>query len=356
MSALAQARRAIEILRNPAAALALAPPVWNDLMPQLRKSRLLGRFAVRAEAAGLLGRLPDKVREHLEAALVLAASSHESLLWESIEVERALSRAGVPALLLKGGAFIAAGLPAGRGRPSNDLDILVPRADLERTAAALRDAGWEDSGMAEGERQHFDQWMHQIPAMYHGIRNTAVDIHHAIAPIAGLNNVDSEELFKASTALPGRNLRVLAPEDMAIMTAVHWARSSGVSGSVRDFLDIDDLVRDFSSREPDFPARLLVRAGQLGVRRTVEEALALARTFFATPVPDLPDPALLRRLVLLAGVPSGAGTASATQLAARQILTWRSYRMQMPLSLMIRRAVDSRLERFGLKRRPDAAA
>ncbi len=354
MTAIADARRAVRLIREPATALGLPSQAWNEILPQLRKARLLSRFAVRAEREGVAERLPPKVREHMESALILAQSTRTSLIWESIEVERVLARISVPGVLLKGAAFVAADLPAALGRPSSDLDLLVPRTALPAVVDALRDAGWEDSDMDEGERHHFMRWMHQIPAMYHAIRNTAIDIHHAITPVAGLVSVDSTPLFEASRPLPGRQLRVLSPEDMVILAAVHWARSSGLSGSVRDFLDIDDLVRDFSGHDPNFHDRLQARARRLGVSRTLNQALALAQAFFDTPGPPHRPMPVLARLVLLAGVPSGSSLPTLPQLTARKILDWRSYRMQMPLNLMLRRSVQSRLEKFGLRRQTAA--
>lgn len=354
MSQIAAARRVVRLLRSPEAALGLGGADWNEVLPQLRKSRMLGRFAMRAEQEDVAARLPDRVREHMRAALVLAQSNRETLLWESREVERALAPIGVPVVLLKGASFIVADLPAGRGRPSNDLDVLVPRDSLDRVTEALRGAGWEGSQMAAGEKEHFLRWMHQLPTMYHGIRSTAIDIHHAISPIAGLNNVDPASLFQSSVAIEGRHLRVLAPEDMVILAAVHWARSSGTPGSIRDFLDIDDLVRDFSATDPGFHDRLAARGAFLGVADTLDTALSLAQSFFGTPGPPRPVSAPLEALVLLGGVSTGSHAPNRLQRAARQILTWRSYRMQMPVSLMISRAVNSRLERFGLKRQPAA--
>lgn len=354
MNSIEAARRVVGLLRAPEAALRFGAADWNEVLPQLRKSRMLGRFTMRAEQAGVSAGLPDRVREHMQAALVLAQSNRETLLWESREVERALAPIGVPVILLKGASFIVADLPAGRGRPSNDLDVLVPRDSLDQVTEALRGAGWEGSQMAPGEQAHFLRWMHQLPTMYHGIRGTAIDIHHAISPIAGLNNVDPASLFKSSVPVEGRHFRLLAPEDMVILAAVHWARSSGTVGSIRDFLDIDDLVRDFSAADPAFHDRLAARSVFLGVAGTLDVALSLAQSFFGTPGPARPAPPLLERLVLLGGVSTGSHAPNRLQLAARQILTWRSYRMQMPISLMISRAVNSRLERFGLKRQPAA--
>ena len=56
---------------------------------------------------------------------------------------RALAPLDVPVILLKGTAYAAAGLEAGRGRSIGDLDILVPRAALPDVERALLAAGWE---------------------------------------------------------------------------------------------------------------------------------------------------------------------------------------------------------------------
>ena len=67
-------------------------------------------------------------------------------LWEAEMARRALAPLGVPVVLLKGTAFVAAGLAAGVGRSIGDLDILVPRDALDRGRG-----GAARGGMGVGE-------------------------------------------------------------------------------------------------------------------------------------------------------------------------------------------------------------
>ena len=53
-----------------------------------------------------------------------------------------LAPAGLPLVLLKGSAFLAAGLAAGKGPQVGDLDLLVPRARIDRAGPVLLAAGW----------------------------------------------------------------------------------------------------------------------------------------------------------------------------------------------------------------------
>ena len=87
--------------------------------------------------------MPPKVAELLAGHRADAGRARTAALWEAEMARRALAPLGMPVVLLKGTAFIAAGLDAGIGRSIGDLDILVPRARIEEAEAALLAAGWE---------------------------------------------------------------------------------------------------------------------------------------------------------------------------------------------------------------------
>ena len=81
--------------------------------------------------------VPPRIAAILDSARRDAAYARTQALWEAEMARRALDPLGVPVVLLKGTAFHAADLDACRGRSVGDLDILVPRAEIERVEQAL---------------------------------------------------------------------------------------------------------------------------------------------------------------------------------------------------------------------------
>jgi ribose/xylose/arabinose/galactoside ABC-type transport system permease subunit len=87
---------------HPAAGLIVADLTdaqWDSLLPRARACRCLGRMAVAARTHDL-AQLPDRVRDHLDAAIAEAAHGELIIRWELNRIERALVHLSVPVLLL----------------------------------------------------------------------------------------------------------------------------------------------------------------------------------------------------------------------------------------------------------------
>jgi len=69
--------------------------------------------------------VPIQPRLHLLAARAHAAKHERTLRWEVNRIGHALAEIGVRVVLLKGAAYLMAGLPGSRGRVVSDTDILV---------------------------------------------------------------------------------------------------------------------------------------------------------------------------------------------------------------------------------------
>ena len=85
-------------------------------------------------------------------------------------------------VLLKGTAYVAAGLKAGEGRSIGDLDILVARDDLPQVEAALLAAGWEWVKPDPYDDAYYRDHMHELPPLIHKLRDRMIDVHHTILP------------------------------------------------------------------------------------------------------------------------------------------------------------------------------
>jgi hypothetical protein len=257
---------------------------WERLVRIAREANLLGTLAARLRDAGTLATVPPAPRAHLAAVEVTSAAQEAAVRREFGELAGALADVGVPVILLKGAAYLAAGLPAARGRMFSDVDILVPKHALPRIESALMLAGFSTTHLHPYDQRYYRKWRHELPPMTHVKRLTTVDVHHTIlAEISGVR-LDVDALFRDAlplAALPG--FQVLAPVDMVLHSAMHLFRNEDFTHGYRDLVDLDALLRHFA--DDAFWRRLAPRAAALGLGRSLHYALQWTARLFATPVP-----------------------------------------------------------------------
>jgi hypothetical protein len=85
--------------------------------------------------------------------------------------------------------------------------------------------------------------------------------------------------------LTGTRFSVLAPADMVLHSAAHAFQDGDLTRGLRDLVDIDDLLRHFSSVHPGFWDQLANRAEELELSRPLYYALTWAKLYLQTPVP-----------------------------------------------------------------------
>jgi hypothetical protein len=274
-----------QALRDPQSVRHWAQPQFELLFRQGLRSNLLSRVAVVFAEQGLLGCVPAGLASHLDGAQRLLASHHAGIRREVAFIHRALAPLGVPVVLLKGAAYVVAGLPAAKGRLFSDVDILVPRLRLAEVESALMLAGWVTTHHSAYDQRYYREWMHELPPLVHIRRQTALDVHHAIAPETGRWRTSSEPLLNAAVPLPGAaGLFVLAPTDMVLHSMVHLLLNDDLSHGLRDVSDLDLLLRHFAA-DPAFWDALVARAEALGLRRALHHGLWCAGEVMGTPVP-----------------------------------------------------------------------
>jgi hypothetical protein len=254
-------------------------------------------------------------------------------------------------VLLKGAAFHAAGLDACVGRSVGDLDILVPRARIERVEQALLEAGWERLKDAEGyDDLYYRQWMHELPPLIHRTRDRMIDVHHTILPLTARPTPDAAAMIADSVAL-ANGLHILSPADMIVHAAAHLIADGDLAGGLRNLWDIDRLLRQFAAADPGFWATLDQRARRHQLRGAVRRAVRLAHQLYATPVPEgwrarRPADALFRAR-LLARNAWGQEKRKGLRLA----FYVRSHWLRMP-PLMLARHLWTKATRKGANRAP----
>lgn len=337
----------LRVLRDPARLRDLSLADWDLLLRQARAAHLLARIALLAQRHA-----PDAIAPqampHFEGTLLLAQRHREAVEWEITQLGQALDSAGLPLILLKGAAYLAAGAPAAIGRSFADIDILVPRARINQAEAALMMHGWATSHHSAYDDRYYRAWMHELPPMQHGRRMTVVDVHHAILPTTASSKPDSARLIAAARALPGRpGVLVLAPVDMVIHSACHLFHEEELEKGLRDLSDLDLLLRDFAAL-PGFWSELLARASELDLKRVVFYALHFSAQLLGTPVPTAtlqaagrfaPGPMTMRLMDALYGralLPQHPSCSDGFTGPARRLLFVRAHWLRMPPGLLAR--------------------
>ena len=247
---------------------------WERLLRQARLGALVPRVAMRFDTQGGLGRLPDGPRHHLENGLRLAQRQVQAVRWEVERIRRAVAPTGTPVVLLKGAAYLLAGLPAAQGRLFADIDILVPRDRLEIVEVALLGAGWVSRERDRYNQRYYRVWMHELPPLEHVKRSTVIDVHHTITPPTSSFNVDGRLLLAQSRPLAGHEgLAVLQPVDMLLHSMVHLFQEGDFDHGLRDLIDMHALLVHFEAQDTGFWPQLTARARQLGLGVPLVQAL-----------------------------------------------------------------------------------
>lgn len=333
------------ILRSPEAVDRLSMSEWDTLVRQARAAGLLARLAHRIRERGMANSLPAVVRWHFDAAETLAAKQRNAVCWELRQIATALRGLDGPVIVLKGAAYVAADLAAAQGRLFNDIDILVPRAALADAESSLMLAGWHATGLSEYDKRYYRRWMHEIPPLKHVQRDTVLDVHHAILPDTARYHPDSGLLRSRMVPVEGLpNLYVPSAEDRILHSATHLFHDGELPHGLRDLSDLDLLLRDVAD---DFWARLLARADELELGRSLFYALRYLRHFLETPIPDWVTAeldaaaptramrALTDRIFVRALAPTHASCADAFTPAARFAAFVRAHWLRMPAHLLV---------------------
>jgi adenosine deaminase len=239
----------------------LDPGGWERLLRQARLAALVPRVAMHFDRLGGLDRVPAGPRQHLENGLRLAERQVQAVRWEVERIRRAVAPTGTPVVLLKGAAYLLAGLPAAQGRLFADIDILVPRDRLEIVELALLGAGWVSRERDRYNQRYYRVWMHELPPLEHVKRSTVIDVHHTITPPTSSFNVDGQLLLAQSRTLPGhQGLAVLQPVDMLLHSMVHLFQEGDFDHGLRDLIDMHALLAHFAAQDPGFWPQLTARA------------------------------------------------------------------------------------------------
>jgi hypothetical protein len=330
---------------------------WDLMIRQARRSGLLGRVYWVLSDAGMIDAIPQKARDHLQGGRAVAEHHARSLKVEVQYLYEALGDAGIPLILLKGGAYVAAELGISRGRVFSDIDILVPLDAIAAVEKALMRHGWFSAVEDAYDQHYYRRWMHELPPMRHVSRHSALDVHHTILPPTARVTLDAAMLVAAARPVDGdANLRVLANADMVLHSMAHLFYDGDFVHGLRDIVDADGLLREFS-QTPGFWPELVERARQTGLERPLFYGLRNAAQLLETPVPvaarealeragpGRPVRALMDSMLARGLAPHHESCADWLTGPALWFLYVRSHYLRMPLGLLLPHLVRKAFKR-----------
>ena len=318
------------------------------LLQQARRANLLARLHTVLVGISVWPDLPEELRCHLESEFTYADAQARAIRWEVACIRDAVRETGVPVILLKGAAYVIADLPPAEGRIFSDVDILVPKEALGQVEQALFRRGWVTTHADPYDQRYYRQWMHELPPLRHVRRDTVLDVHHNILPETAAVHPDAAKIIAEAVAIgtdPG--LKVLAPADMLLHSATHLFFDGELENGLRDLVDIDALLRLFSSRDPDFWDLVVARAAELDLSRPLFYALRYCSQILGTPVPAsaiaavrsgrpvAPVLSVMDGLFLRGLAPDHPSCDRPLTRAARWLLYARAHKLRMPLHLLI---------------------
>ncbi len=274
------------VYRNPGAIHQFSMGDWDRLVRQARQSGLLARLHFQLLNHGLVATIPADARWHFESATVLADRQQGEMRRELRQLRTRLAGLDLPLVVLKGAAYVAADLPAARGRGHDDVDLLVPSECLGEVEATLEQADWQAVDLSDYDQRYYRRWMHAASPLRHLRRAMMINVHHAILPDTTRFSPDAAKLHRRATELPGfSGMAVLATEDLILHAVTLLFHDDGLTHGLCELSDLDLLLRQ-AETEAGFWTRLLVRAEEMDLSRPLFYALRYARHFLGTSVPE----------------------------------------------------------------------
>lgn len=278
------ARLLVSLLVRPDEGLRWTAAEWELAVRAGRRARILGTLRARLDRAGLLARIPAPAAQMLESDYRVSLQRATMARAELRSVAAALREYDGPIVLLKGAAYTMLGLAVGRGRVFEDVDLMVPKAHLQRVEDALVFAGWESETVDEYDQRYYREWSHELPPLRFPDRPMQLDVHHTIVPVTARYRPDAQRLFDMARPIEGSRFSTLAPEHRLLHATAHVFADSDCVSKLRDLVDIDGLVREWAPNPQDW-SLLLEEARHAGLGRPLWYALSYCHAWLQTPVP-----------------------------------------------------------------------
>lgn len=222
----------------------LPPRAWDQTLEIALRHGVAPLLHRALQSGGALAEVPEHVRERLKQERRATALINLRKYGEFRRIARALRERNIPLIALKGLHLADLVYRDISLRPMSDLDILVPRLEVERTLAALNsiEYGFEEdvSGAAPGMLGTKCNI-----GLAHRRLGLWVEIHWTLAEPGDCYAPPVEEIWRS--AAPGRlgdaDVRVISPEFLLLHVCAHLACNHAFGFDLRALCDIAEIVQ-----------------------------------------------------------------------------------------------------------------
>ncbi len=269
-----------------AACDALSEAEWQTLRDNARIQRISALLHNRMHKfEGGPPHMPPALRAELATGFQERTMRNLFLFAEFRKLAEALQARNVPVIVLKGMHLAAAVYGEIGMREMDDIDILVPRDQLQAAADVLAEIGYVSKEPLDVE--FWAQKQHHLPRLRNA-SNTVVEVHwnvtwpgdsHALADPAGLWE-RAQPLTIASCEVLG-----LSPEDLLLHLCIHASFQHMFYTGLRPACDLDATIRCYQA-EMDW-SLVCQSARQWKWQTGVRLMLHLTQRCLQTPIPNL---------------------------------------------------------------------
>ncbi|MFL6844987.1 MAG: nucleotidyltransferase family protein [Allosphingosinicella sp.] len=253
---------------------------------------LVARVAERHRVEGLVWNalrqvglpVPEEVAARLRSAAAAIGRQNLVLAAESVRLDRMLAAAGISPLFVKGITLGALAYGSIAPKMGWDIDLLVPLAAVEESAALLERAGYRlllpegpnaRSRLALWHRHWKESVWIRADATIHVELHTRLSDNPLLLPGVGSDSpVERVEVSR------GMSLATLRRDELFAYLCVHGASSAWFR--LKWIADVNALIAPSDPAEID---RLYRRSQQLGAGRSAAQALLLCAALFDLRLP-----------------------------------------------------------------------
>ena len=232
------------------------------------------------------GSVPAHVLERLQDQDARNARQVLTQISEAARIKRTLDAAGIRSMMIKGPLLSVLAFGDATLRASRDVDLYVDRAEVREADRLIVEAGYRrfapDFALAPREQAAFLRLRCQY-AYFSEQAGVVQELHWRLTSNATLMPISDATLWSRSdpVRLNGVDFTTLPEEEMFLYLCIH--------GSVHVWFRLKWLV-DIAALLPRMSAealqRIAVRARVLGIERPLFQALMLAHSLLAAPVPE----------------------------------------------------------------------
>lgn len=277
-------KKIIELFHTPSSCIALTAAEWSQFIFILRSASLLARFYYLAHQHECYDDFPDKVKHHLHSSYIKAERQAKQAQFEAFEMNNNLSEINVKPIFLKGVAYTLLNSTASHGRIYSDMDILVPREQLQNIERKLSLYGWFGKEVDDYDQKYYRQWAHEIPPMQQSSRGTVADIHHnLLPPISG--RAPKIEIFTINLFKTEDGFYVLNKPSMVMHSIIHLFFNEEYSNGFRDLSDLDLMFKEEIDNE-NFWCELLTLSQNGNFETELFYAIRYCQKIFKTDFSD----------------------------------------------------------------------